>query len=117
MLFMQNFEKIQSLQVHIEVTHIKKILFQKAVKKVDDVLENENQNTNYDLLQIYGKLQMNRNFYPNIKNIMTDYTIMRTCTDFTKVTRIEENLIDTIQNHDTEDIYESTQQLNYTKKT
>ena len=95
---------------------IKRILSQKAVNKADDVPENENLNINYDQLQTYGKLQTNRSSYLNTKNITTDYTTMLTYTDFTKVTKIEESLIDTIQNRGIGDIYELDQLPNYTKK-
>ena len=111
---MKLFEKIQLLQVHIEVIHTKKIPFPKTVKEVDDVLKNENLSINYDWLQICGKLPMNRNFCLNIKNITTDYTRMHIYTDFIKATKIEESLMDIIQNHDTEDIYELDQPLNFT---
>ena len=116
MLFMKHSEQISSQQVLIEVTHIKKIPFQKAVNRVDGVLENESLSTNFDWLQIYEKLQMKRNSCQNIRNIMTDYMIMHIFTDFIRVTKMEENLMDIIQSLDTGDIYEPDWQLNYTKK-
>ena len=73
--------------------NIKNIRFQKVVNRVDDVLENENQNINYDWLWIYERLQMKRNFYQNIKNIMTGYMKMRIYTDSIRVIRIEEKLM------------------------
>ena len=73
--------------------NIKKIRFQKVVNKVDDVLENENQNINYDWLWTYERLQMKKNSYQNIKNIMPGYMKMPICTDFIRVIKIEEKLM------------------------
>ena len=104
MHFTNNFEQTLSQPAHIEVTHIKKTQYQKVVSKVDDVLENENLNTNYDQQQIYEKQQTNKNFYQNTKIITIDYTITPTYIDSIKAIKIEENLMDIIQNRDTEDI-------------
>ena len=110
---MLSFQQTLSQQVPIEATIIKKTQYQKVVNKADDVPENENLNINFDQLQIYGKLQMNRNSYRNTKNIIIGYTTMLIFTDFIKVTKIEENLMVTTQNHVIGDIYELDQLLSF----